>query len=784
MIRRLFVVVLVLSSVCAFSQDGPRTWRDHTSLNYCNSVTRLGTTIYASNVVGVVRFDQMEEATESVTKINGLSDIGVRLLRTNPYNNKLLVVYENCNIDIIDLEGNIRNYADFKLKAFNGKKIINEVTFQKEMAYLACGFGIVQFDTDKREIRETFFIGPNGTDMEVYQVALNDSLIFAATASGLYRSNYKLKNLKDFNSWKLDTVDIPPGPYVGVVCANDTVFTAYSPYKTDASKTLRDTIYKYTSSGWSKYNPGETGYTVRKFCMTSGSYISYLNQTQYGLGMIVRHVTTAKPLNYITSFNGEYFEPNDLFFGVNAVKNTVYWVSDNVNGLYHTLDSYPYYRQYPVTTEGMNLPQVNSIDMYKGKMVISPSHPDEAGGTTYSRQGINVMSKGEWTYVLQRDPASNLPFQDITYAFTDRKDTSHMWASSWRSGLLEYKNNAVVRIYNASNSGIGQINPDNPRIAGLGMDSDGNLWFANSDVANYLGVVKKDGNLVSFNFGTPRFTRKILVDRNNYVWAIHEREQGITVFKNDNFKQPILGVNFKVLTKDVGNGNIQSNAVHSIAEDKEGKIWVGTAAGVAVFYNPSSVFNSSGFDAQPIKIVQDGNVELLLAKEVVKCIAVDGANNKWIGTASGGVYCFSSDGLTQLYHFTESNSPLYSNSILDIGYDETTGDVYFGTERGLQSFRGTIVAGSSNYDNIYAYPNPVKPNYAGTVLVKGLLDNSSVKIVDEGGNLAWETKSKGGQIEWPVTNFSGNRVAPGVYVVYASTTDGASKAVTKILVIN
>ena len=127
---------------------------------------------------------------------------------------------------------------------------------------------------------------------------------------------------------------------------------------------------------------------------------------------------------------------------------------------------------------------------------------------------------------------------------------------------------------------------------------------------------------------------------------------------------------------------------------------------------------------------------------------------------------------------------MYSNSVLDINYYEKTGDIFFGTEIGLQSFRSLIIAGDETYTNVYAYPNPVRPNYAGTVLVRGLVDNSSVKITDESGNLVWETISNGGQIEWNVSSFSGNRVKSGVYVVYASTSTAEQKAVTKILVVN
>jgi ligand-binding sensor domain-containing protein len=329
-----------------------------------------------------------------------------------------------------------------------------------------------------------------------------------------------------------------------------------------------------------------------------------------------------------------------------------------------------------------------------------------------------------------------------------------------------------------------ELYPGATRCSGMCMDNDGNLWFANSDSKNYVTVKKKNGSFQSFTFDVGKFTRKVFVDKNNYIWALHERQAGITVFKHNNFSSPVQNVNYKVLTKDLGVGNLGSNSIYSIAEDKDGKIWIGTDAGIRVFYNPTNIFTSSNFDAQPIKIVQDGNVELLLEKDVVTSIVVDGANNKWVGTLDGGIYCFSPDGLQQIYHFTKDNSPLYSNTIVDINYEKVTGDIYIGTDLGLQSFRGIIIEGEDKYSNVYAYPNPVKPNYQGTVFVRGLIDNSAVKIVDESGNLVWETKSQGGQIEWPLKNLSSNRVSSGVYIVYATTTDGEHRAVSKVLVIN
>lgn len=773
---RVLFLVFSVAYFSVFSQIGPRVWQDHLSLNSCISVTKLGSKIYGANSIGVVWFEESELSPQSLTKINGLNDVSVKLLRANAYNKKLLVLYENCNIDVIDNNGNITNYADFKLKLLNGKKSINEAVFRKQYAYLACGFGIVVFDTEKLEVKDTYIIGQGGSELEVYQVALNDSLIFAATPKGLFWSNHLTKDLSNFNNWKLAPT-LPIGAYCGVVSVGGTIVAAYSENKADPSITLKDSLFRLKSAVWDRMDTGK--FTIYKLLMTNDTLYSCVDDN----GLKVVNVKTNLSLNYITSFNGASIKVADAYFGRDHASNLAYWVADRYNGLYQTYSYWPYYTQDPVRRGGINQAFINSIDIYNGKVGVSPSRPDDGGGSIYTDEGVNVLDKGEWTYVKDKDPnrAGDDRVLDITGVLFDRQDPTRMWVTSWFSGLMEYKNNKLVNIYNAANTPmIKEVNPFNPRCISPTMDSDGNLWFATSDVSSYINVRKKNGTFQSYDFGVGRFTRKLLVDKNNFVWALHEREGGITVLKHNNFGQPAS----KLLTKDVNNGNIQSNSVYSIAEDKDGKIWIGTSAGVAVFYNPSSIFNSSSFDAQPIKIVQDGNVELLLSKEVVTAIAVDGANNKWMGTQSGGVYCFSPDGLQQIYHFTKDNSPLYSNFIMDINYDETTGDLYFGTDIGLQSYRSPILEGVEQYNGVVAYPNPVRPGYLGTVFVRGLIDNSIVKIADESGNVVWETKSHGGQVEWGLTSFSGNRVTPGVYLVYTTSTDAEQKAVTKILVIN
>jgi hypothetical protein len=780
-------VFFILASFAALSQVGPGTWQDHKNINSCNSVTKLGTKIYASYGNGLIYFEESEIAPKSLNKINGLSDVGIRLLRANAYSNKVLVVYENCNLDVLDADGHISNYPDFKLKTFSGRKIVNEVTFDKNIAYLSCGFGIVVFDMERMEIRETYLIGANATNVDVLQVAVADTLLFAACEDGIYKAS-RSANLSNYKNWHRDTVQVPKGYYRGVVNVSGQVLCVYTPNNDTISKA--DSIYHFINNGWQKYAPLALNHqTIRKIGATYGELFYVLDE----IGLMVREVSTGRIVEYNASFNGEtdYGTQRDAWYSKDHTGNISYWIADARFGLYQTYGYYPYAPQSKVTRNGVNTNLVSNIDSYKGQIAVSPSNINEEGTGNYTTEGINIYKDQQWSLLPVKDPAGNA-LSDVTSVLFDRQEDGVLWVGTWYYGILKYKDGKLVDDYTVPKNGMPSITAIEPRCGGLTMDPDGNLWFAHSELQSYLGVIKKDGSYKSFSFNAARSARKTFADRNNLIWILHIREGGLTVFKNDGYGQAIpfdpnnpgAYFNYRVLDKNVGNGNLESNSVYSIAEDRDGKICVGTGAGLRVFYNAPAMFSGGDFDAQPIKIVQDGNVELLLANEKVTAIAIDGANNKWVGTESGGAYCFSPDGVTQLQHFTAENSPLYSNSIIDINYDETTGDVFFGTDYGIQSYRSVVIAGTEQYDDLHAFPNPVKPGYQGPVYVRGLVDNSVVKITDESGNLVWETKSTGGQVSWPVTTLSGSRVTTGVYIVYATTTNGELRSLTKVLVVN
>jgi ligand-binding sensor domain-containing protein len=231
-------------------------------------------------------------------------------------------------------------------------------------------------------------------------------------------------------------------------------------------------------------------------------------------------------------------------------------------------------------------------------------------------------------------------------------------------------------------------------------------------------------------------------------------------------------------------GDILSN-VYSIAEDLEGNIWVGTDQGPLVYYNPEKVFTEK-LNAFRIKIPRnDGSntYDYMLQTELITSIAIDGADRKWLGTEKAGAYLLSSDGTVQVKKYTVENSPILSNSIVSVAVSDKTGDVWFGTSKGIQSVRGDATEGLDEFTNVYAFPNPVRQEFSGNLTITGLVRDSRIKITDVSGNLVYETESSGGMASWDLNTYNGQRVATGVYLIFCASNDGTDSCVIKVLVI-
>ena len=276
----------------------------------------------------------------------------------------------------------------------------------------------------------------------------------------------------------------------------------------------------------------------------------------------------------------------------------------------------------------------------------------------------------------------------------------------------------------------------------------------------------------------------MLIDSWGQKWGVLGRDGGLFVYNDNNTIDNPADDQYKILNTAIGNGALPTTSVFSIAEDLDGEIWVGTDKGIGVFYNPSSVFSGGNFDAQQILIQEGDYGQYLLSEEKVKCITIDGANRKWIGTEKSGVFLLSEEGTEEILHFTTENSPLFSNNIIDIAINPENGEVFIGTEKGLISYRSDATEGATTQEKTHVFPNPVRKSYSGPIAISGLVADANIKITDIDGNLVFEDFAKGGQAIWNGKNKNGERASTGVYLVFSTDINGIEKTVSKILFIH
>lgn len=388
-------------------------------------------------------------------------------------------------------------------------------------------------------------------------------------------------------------------------------------------------------------------------------------------------------------------------------------------------------------------------------------------------------------------------YDDINCIVQDPKDATHHFAASAGEGIYEFKDGKFINWYSMHNSPLESAVPNEPwadsyvRVNGLIYDKENNLWMVSCETQHAVSVLMKNGDWASLHYPeivkASNFGRTIF-DKRGWLWATSSRIESGGLFCL-NYNGTIADTSddqHRFITRFTNQDGalLEQLAVYCIAEDKEGVIWIGTNRGPLVLNNPSRYFNDNFYCTQ-IKVPRNddsGLADFLLVNEAINAIAIDGANRKWIGTASNGIYLISADGMETIHHFTEENSPLLSNSIVSIAIHPRTGEVFIGTGKGLVSYQSDATEAENSFkeSNVRAYPNPVRPDYSGVITVTGMVYDSDVKIVDTAGHLIYQGTSLGGQFTWDGRNKQGRRVATGIYMVLAADSEGKEGIVTKI----
>lgn len=770
----LFLLLLFFTKTLQADNLAMGKWRTHLAYNTVSIIAQSDQKIYAVGDSALFSVDKRDGSIELYSKISGLHDNVVGNFEYDNNSKQLLIVYVNGNMDIMG-SGGIINIPDLYNKPQISDKQINHIYFYGNKAFLATNFGIITVNIQKNEIADTYYIGPNAAEVKVLSTTVSNDYIYALTKDAIYQASVNEPNLVNYEFWTIDNTIPGSGNFQSIVSFANQLFI------------LRNgKIYKKDSNNlWSSFH---SEITATNLSVSNDKMIIYTDNNVY----VVDETMNLKTINYTGKIlDVEYDAVNNL-----------YWLAANSQGVISYQENAggtPIISTYKPSGPAVNIPW---------KMRFSGQKLFVVPGGRWSNQNsqpgyVMIYENGVWTNIDGKNIEAQtgkkvLDFMDIAI---NPADPSHFYVPSYGTGVYEFKNNQFYFWHNFTNSTIETIFPDNSNSAYLYMrmdggffDTEGNVWFTNSLVPIGIKFRKSDGTWSQLTYASlsskPTLGElMILKQKPQQKWVLSVRsEPGIGIFDdNGTLDEQNDDKNIFYSSFQTSDEKISPTAFYCITQDKNGVVWVGTDMGPLLFYNPTNAFNSTEFMASRVKIPRNDGTDLadyLLADEKVKAIAIDGANRKWIGTESSGVYLMSENGQETIYHFTTFNSPLLSNNILSIAINPVTGEVFFGTGNGIISYQSDAAEAGDIFGDVYAYPNPVRENYKGVITITGLVDKSHVKITDLNGNLICETVSNGSIATWDGKDVHGRRVSTGIYLVICTNSEGSQSAITKILVIN
>lgn len=758
------LIFLLSLTVNAQNSSDIGVWLDHLPYGKGVEVIQSGNFIYGAVEQGIFRYNKADRVIERLSKLNGLSDVSVKAMALHPNYNQVIIGYENANMDIIDGDQIVNIRDIFQSSNFPGLKTINHILPYEDKAYLSTDFGIVVFEMDRRFVQATYVIGDEGATIKVNQVAinpLNDS-IYAATDEGILKASLN-SPLQAFQSWTRDDRKLGVIKHI-TFFADQIMFTKEGLPNLDSVFFINNGVQHFTAANISIINQLRTFNDHLTICngFSAQGFDQNLNR-QYNVNSVNMDFPEFNPQGALVDTD------RDLFWSIDANKGLFFNYRTNFND--NVLPNSP------------RSNKVYTMSYADGRLFVGPGEISSVWGPLFNNEGYFVLEDFEWTNYNNEDFQG---LKDIITIIVDPIDPKRHFVSSYGLGIGEFYNYELVRLIDKQSVGsdaFPSMTNDEHRVGGFAADPDGNIWFTNSFTDLPLGRIAQDGTVESFSLGAAAGAgdniRDIMYTTNDQIW-IQTRTQGIVVVKFDNGQ-----ILTQKLVATENQGNLPTERVLTFAEDADGEIWIGTDEGIGVLYSPQNIFEANrNFDAQSVLFEEDGVVQRLLGSETVNDIKIDGSNKKWFATATSGVFYTSEDGQEQIYHFTKENSPLISNNVLEIEIDDETGMVYFGTDQGIVSFQGTATEGVETHSDVFAYPNPVQPDYKGPILIRGLVTNAQVKITDIEGNIIFETVAEGGQAIWSGNSFSGQRAKSGVYLAYITDDLGTQTAVAKILIVN
>lgn len=774
----LAVALLIVMAVVPAKSQQVGSWSIYPvfSGNNNRSLVDTGSKVFFLADGWLYSYDKDNDESVFYTKMNGMSDTDISGIYYNYDKKFLLVAYSNSNIDIVRENGRVDNVPDLKSVILTVSKTINSVDFSGDYAYIATDFGYMVVDCNKCVVKESFNYGK-----AFKSIVVTDKNIFATfdkkiNVSSLGESHYELSSFKETNikqEMQLRKIDnssmlTTTGWFYYIKIGEDPTNLAMSVIEKSAPSNVSMSGSNMVASYKEKYivvSPDGTSQTVAMPSEIDGSHLSTID----GKGL---WNLDSKGLKEFSISDGSVTILHDTY---RPNTSTV---------------SEPYYLTYQNGT----LYSMNSGRNYKGA----------SNGKSVM---LSSLKNGVWNNLNPiKIDIHNKSYKSLIEPYgmaIDPFDSEKIWFGSFFEGIYCVKNGEQVQKIDHLNSPM--YLDFVVCVSDLKFDKEGNLWFSfyNFNKTTYapLYILPKDklykenltaDDFISIdlgNFATTYGSQLCISKDSRYVllgsnmWksklAIIDTNGTLTDISDDR-------VAIVSTYNDQDGKNFDIGYINSIKEDN-GKYWLATNVGVGLINNIKAAF-SGNVVVNRVKVPRNDGTNLadyLLDGLCINDIAIDGANRKWFGSSTSGLYLTSSDGSEILEHFSAENSPLTSDEITSVACSTDDNRVFIGTKKGTLVYESDAAPAQNDYSDVYAYPNPVRPDYSGHITVAGLMDNSLVKITDSMGNLIYSGRSTGGMFVWDGLNSDGSRVNTGVYYVFASQNenDKSSGCVTKILVV-
>jgi hypothetical protein len=763
--KQLVRVVLILHIFFLQAQNFENSWTGYFSYVSIKSISQGNDKIYAAAENAIFTYDLSTEEISSISTINGLSGNPISTAYYSENNGLYVIGYENGLIEIvIDGEDNVLKVVDIldKTTIPPNMKTINHFNEYNGRLYISTGFGISVYNLESLEFGDTYFIGDLGSQINITQTTVQGDLIYASSSeNGIKSALVADENIIDYQQW----ATVIGGGYKGIQSLGVELYAVNNSniilkFDLDVGFLQIDTFLS----------------PVIDFRAFSGVLTITTNSSIHSFSegyVLINEITSLFEYDYL--LQAGYAFNNSFYLGTADLGMLI--VPFNVNRALQVLPEGPLYNQ-PFT-----------IEASPGKLWVAFGDVDLTFNPyPLTRKGISNYRNESWTNIKYDSLTDLLDVEDVNdlvFIKSNPNNPNETYMSSYQKGLLKIKNQDPTILYNETNSPLEIPGGDEAlgiRLYGSDFDKQDNFWFVQSRIDKGLIKLTPEGQFQTIDISNiinaedELALGKLAVSREGYVFfgAVSSGLVGYNPTTNE----------FNKIGEALGNGNLPSTDIKALAFDNQNRLWIGTRKGLRVLYSARNFFESGAdIDSQPIIILDDGVPQELLFLQSITDIEVDGSNNKWVSTATSGVFYLSSNGQETLLRFTSANSPLPSDTVLDISIDDADGTVYFATKDGLVAYDGTSTAPGEDLESVYAYPNPVRPNYFGNVTIDGLTAKANVKITDITGNLVFETTSQGGSVEWDTTAFGKYKVASGVYLVLITSDDNLLTKVAKIMII-